>query len=223
MHFVEIEKKGKGGDFCVVALNSAHAIVACDFMTRPIHEIESVSADSGLLKIVDKSETMTFQHSFSKKKIETLVNSLHRSCHITKWQESRRYFCEVKLEIQNEMEKTVVDKGKDSLILVDYTRVSNALRKYEKAFELYHKNIMRPEQEKEWENQRSSKTTTVRCFDCGQYIEIDKIDRHYLECPKVKPKTEDEIMYVVFEREAREYQFSHSLTQSSHSYHLHKP
>ena len=24
------------------------------------------------------------------------------------------------------------------------------------------------------ENQRSSKTTTVRCFDCGQYIEIDK-------------------------------------------------
>ena len=27
--------------------------------------------------------------------------------------------------------------------------------------------------------------------------------------------------YVVFECEAREYQFSHSLTQSTHSYHLH--
>ena len=188
-------KKGKGGDFCVVALNSVHAIVAYDLMTRPIHEIESISADSGVLRIVDKSETMIFQHSFSKKRIETLVKSLHRSCHITKWQESRRLFCEVKLEIQNEMERTVVDKGKDNLIFIDYTRVSKALRKYEKAYELYHENIMRPEQEKEWENQRSSKTTSVRCFDCGQYIEIEKIDRHYLECPKVKPKTEDEIIF----------------------------
>ena len=69
MHFVEIEKRRS--DFCVVALNSAHAIVACDFMTRPIHEIKC-QCNSGLLKIVDKSETMTFQHSFSRKKSRLL-------------------------------------------------------------------------------------------------------------------------------------------------------
>ena len=57
------------------------------------------------------------------------MNSLHRSCHITKWQ-NRDDISAVKLEIQNEMEKTVLDKGKDSLILVDYTSL-NALRKYE--------------------------------------------------------------------------------------------
>ena len=35
------------------------------------------------------------------------------------------------------------------------------------------------------------------------------------------PRTKEEQMYVVFEREAREYLFSYLLTQSTHSYHLH--
>tara|TARA_Y200000002_G_scaffold291176_1_gene245325 strand:- start:125 stop:523 length:399 start_codon:yes stop_codon:yes gene_type:complete len=97
------------------------------------------------------------------------------------------------------MEGTVkdTDKDKNSLIFVDYTKVSKALLKYEKAFEHYHKNVLRPALMKEWEGKQNlSKIASVRCFDCGKYIEVDKIDDHHLECTKVKPKAEAEIMYV---------------------------
>ena len=137
-------EKGQGGDFCIIALNSVHAIVAYDFKTHSIHEIENVCVDADVLKIVNKGGTstffpflfflirvlptqthihthyivysgksVTFHHSSSKKRIDSLVHSIDRSRYITRWKESRRLFCKVKLETQNEMESTVKDTDKD--------------------------------------------------------------------------------------------------------------
>ena len=75
-------EKGQGGDFCIIALNSVHAIVAYDFKTHSIHEIENVSADADVLKIVNKGGTSTFFLSFFFFLIRVLPSHTHTHTYI---------------------------------------------------------------------------------------------------------------------------------------------